>query len=56
MSRCAQNPALSLYLLSVEINEVMKEIQREVPWCIMFVDDIVSVGENSDEENQRLDV
>jgi len=37
------------------INEVTKEIQGNVPWCMMFADDIVSVGENLKEAYNRLD-
>jgi len=32
------------------MDEVTKEIQSEVPWRIMFADDIVLVGENSEDE------
>jgi len=42
---CNQGLVLSPYLLSEIIDEVTKEIQDEVPWC-MFADDIVLIGEN----------
>jgi hypothetical protein len=29
----------------------LREIQGEIPWCIMFADDIVLVGENLEEVN-----
>jgi len=43
------------YLFSVVMDEVTKEIQSEIPWCIMFADDIVLVGKNLKEVNNRLD-
>jgi len=33
-----------------------KKIQREALWCKMFADDIVLVGENTEEVNQKLDM
>jgi len=35
-----QGTDLSPYLLSEVMDEVKKEIQGEVPWCMMFADDI----------------
>lgn len=34
---------LSSYLFSVVINEVEKEIQEEVAWCMMFADNLVLI-------------
>jgi len=42
-------------LLSVVMNEVKKEIQHEVQWCIVFADNIVSVEENLNKVDNRLD-
>jgi len=33
------------------IDEVTKEIEREVLWCMMFANNIFLVGENLDEVN-----
>jgi hypothetical protein len=28
------------------MNLVIKDIQDDIPWCIMFTDDIVLIGDN----------
>ncbi|KAL4104538.1 hypothetical protein QTP88_019833 [Uroleucon formosanum] len=48
-----QESALSPYLFSVVMGEITKEIQ-EVPSCMMFADDIVLIGENMKDVNNRL--
>jgi len=51
-----QGSALSPYLFFVVMDEVTKEIQDEVPWCMIFADDnIVLVGENLKKINCGLD-
>jgi len=30
----------------VVVDEVTKQIEGEVPWCMMFADDIILAGEN----------
>jgi len=43
-------------LFSVVIDKVTKEIKvLEILLCMMFSDDIILVGENREEVNQRLD-
>jgi len=49
-----QGSALSPYLFSVVMDEVSKEIQGDIPWCMMFADDIVLIGENLEVVNNRL--
>lgn len=46
--------ALSLHLFFVEIDDVTEKIQVEVPWSMMFTDDIVLIGENRKEVYNRL--
>ncbi|KAL4149333.1 hypothetical protein QTP88_003299 [Uroleucon formosanum] len=46
--------ALSPYLFSVVMDELTKEIQGEVPWCMMFADDIGLIEENVEDVNNRL--
>jgi len=42
---------LSLYLFSVIMDEVTKELEGEVPRCMLFANDLVLVGENRKEVN-----
>jgi len=50
MSRGHEGLALSPYLFSLIIYEITKDIQSKVPWCMMFADDIVIVGEGPEGE------
>jgi len=34
----------------------LQKIYREVPWCMLFVDDLELVGKNRKEVNQILDI
>lgn len=34
------------------MNEVIKEIQREIPWCMLIANYIVLVGKNREEVNE----
>ena len=43
--RLHQGSALSLFLFTIIIDELTREIQEEVPRCILFVDDIVLIDE-----------
>ncbi|XP_022014611.1 uncharacterized protein LOC110914098 [Helianthus annuus] len=47
-----QGSALSLFLFVVVLDKLSKSIQERVPWCLVFVDDIVLVVENDDEDTQ----
>jgi hypothetical protein len=41
-----QGLALSPYLFALVIDEVTRNIQGDIPWCMLFVDDVVLVDES----------
>ncbi|XP_070004287.1 uncharacterized protein [Nicotiana sylvestris] len=51
----ASNPHELSYCRDLEVDEVM-EAMREVPWCMLFADDIVLIDETRRGVNKRLEV
>ena len=47
--------ALSPYLFALIIDELIAHNQEEVPWCMLFADDIVLVDESRDCVNAKLE-
>ena len=47
---------LSLYLFALIIDELTKHIQDDIPWCMLFTDNIVLIDENKSRVNAKLDV
>ena len=37
------------------MDELAKEIQIEIPWCVLFADDIIRVDDTRDEVNKKLE-
>jgi hypothetical protein len=44
--RLHQGSALSPYLFTLVTDEVTRDIQGGIPWCILFADDVVLVDES----------
>ena len=51
-----QGSALSPFLFAIIIDAITKNIQDEVPWTMLFADDIVIVGETKAEVNRKLEL
>jgi hypothetical protein len=47
-----QGSALNPYLYDLVMDEVTRDIQGSIPWCMLFADDVVLV----DESKTRIDL
>ena len=45
---------MSLFLFAIVMDELTRTIQDEIPWCMLFADDIVLVNETRAEVNAKL--
>jgi hypothetical protein len=51
-----QGSALSPYLFALVMNEVTRDIQGGIPWCMLFTDDLVLVDERRTGIDQKLEL
>jgi hypothetical protein len=51
-----QGSALSPYLFALVIDEVTRDIQGDIPWCMLFVNDVVLVDERREGVNRKLEL
>ncbi|GKD81108.1 retrovirus-related pol polyprotein LINE-1 [Tanacetum coccineum] len=50
-----QGSAISPYLFTLILDEISQGIQENIPWCMIFADDIVLIAESAEELNNRLE-
>lgn len=46
---------LSPYPFVLDIDELTRYIQEDIPWCMLFVDDIVLLDETKERVNSKLE-
>ena len=51
-----QGSALSPYLFALVMDEVTRGIQGGIPWCMLFVDDVVLVDDSRTGVNRKLEL
>jgi hypothetical protein len=51
-----QGSALSPYLFALMMDEVARDIQGGIPWCMLFADDMVLVDESRTVVDQKLEL
>nr|GEY76351.1 retrovirus-related Pol polyprotein LINE-1 [Tanacetum cinerariifolium] len=50
-----QGSAISPYLFTLILDELSRGIQENIPWCMIFADDIVLIAESTEGLNSRLE-
>jgi Reverse transcriptase (RNA-dependent DNA polymerase) len=51
-----QGSALNLYIFTLVMDEITKDIQGDIPWCMFFADDVVLIDESRIEIDQKLEL
>ena len=51
-----QGSALSPYLFALVMDEVTRGIQGDIPWCMLFADDVVLVDDSRTWVNRKLEL
>jgi hypothetical protein len=54
--RLHQGSALSLYLFTLVMDEVTRDIQDDIPWCMLFADDVILMDESRMGVDQKLEL
>jgi Reverse transcriptase (RNA-dependent DNA polymerase) len=49
-----QGSTLSPYIFTLVMDEITKDIQGDIPWCMLFADDVVLIDESRIGVTQKL--
>jgi len=55
-TRLHQGSTLSPFLFAIVMDELTRAIQDEIPWCMLFADDIILVDEMRAGVNVKLEL
>ena len=47
---------MSSYIFTLVMDEITKDIQEDISWCMIFVDDVVLIDESRIGVNQKLEL
>ena len=51
-----QRSALSLYLFTLVMDDITRDIQGDIPWCMLCADDVLLVNESITGLNRKLEL
>jgi Reverse transcriptase (RNA-dependent DNA polymerase) len=51
-----QGSALSSYIFTLVIDEITNDIHGDIPWCLLFADDVVLIDESRIGVDQKLEL
>jgi Reverse transcriptase (RNA-dependent DNA polymerase) len=51
-----QGTALSPYVFTLVMDEITNDIQGDISWCMLFVDDVVLIDKSTIGVDQKLDL
>jgi Reverse transcriptase (RNA-dependent DNA polymerase) len=51
-----QGSVLSPYIFTLVMDEITNDIQGDIPWCMLFANDMVLIDESGIEVNQKLEL
>jgi hypothetical protein len=51
-----QGSTLSPYIFYLVIDKVKRDTQGDIPWCMLFADDVVLVDDNRTRVNRKLEL
>ena len=52
--RVHQGSAMSHFLFTIVMDEIIESIHEGIPWCMLFADNIVLISETKEGDNKKL--
>jgi hypothetical protein len=54
--RLHQGSTLNSYIFTLLMDEITKDIQGDIPWCMLFADDVMLIDESRIGIDQKLEL